>query len=167
MAVMASDRILVTGGAAVLKVAVSAEGLADQAETLRRADGRGYVRLLQADLTRHALLLEVLGTSLEDSGSPPEQQLMILADTLALAWQDARGRRPEPGADKASGLGAFIAGAWTRLGAPVSERVVRQALRYADRRAAEATTDLVVVHGDPHPGNLLAVPSPRPGAETG
>ena len=26
---------------------------------------------------------------------------------------------------------------------------------------------MVVVHGDPHPGNLLAVPNPRPGAETG
>jgi streptomycin 6-kinase len=90
----------------VVKVAVSAEGLADQAETLRRADGRGYVRLLQADLTRHALLLEALGTSLEASRSPPEQQLVLLADTLALAWQDARDRRPDPGTDKASQLGA-------------------------------------------------------------
>jgi streptomycin 6-kinase len=155
------------GGAAVLKVAVSAEGVADQVETLRRADGRGYVRLLQDDLARHALLLEALGTSLEAAGPPPEQQLVILADTLALAWQDTQGRRPDPGADKASQLGAFIADAWSRLGGPVSERVVEQALRYADRRAADPTTDLVVVHGDPHPGNLLAVPSPRPGAETG
>ena len=31
----------------------------------------------------------------------------------------------------------------------------------------EADRDLVVVHGDPHPGNLLAVRAPRPGADTG
>jgi streptomycin 6-kinase len=86
---------------------------------------------------------------------------------LALAWQDARGQRPEPGADEATRLGAFIAAAWSRLDRPVSEQVVEQALRYAERRAAEATADLVVVHGDPHAGNLLAVPNQRPGAETG
>ena len=64
-------------------------------------------------------------------------------------------------------MGTWIAGAWSRLGEPVSKQVVEQALRYAERRAAEATTELVMVHGDPHPGNLLAVLGPRPGAEAG
>ncbi len=158
---------LADGSAAVVKVAVAEAGWTDQVATLERAEGRGYVRLLSADFPRRAMLLEQLGTPLERTGWPPDRQLRCLADTLSLAWQDAGGVRPESGADKASGLANLIAEAWPRLGRPVPERVVGQALRYAERRAAEATTDLVVVHGDPHPGNLLAVPQQRPGAETG
>ena len=45
--------------------------------------------------------------------------------------------------------------------------MIDQALAYAERRAAEADRELVIVHGDPHPDNLLAVTSPRPGAESG
>ena len=45
--------------------------------------------------------------------------------------------------------------------------MIEQALAYAERRAAEADRELVIVHGDPHPDNLLAVTSPRPGAESG
>jgi streptomycin 6-kinase len=155
------------GSPAVVKVAVIEEGWADQVATLERAQGRGYVRLLEADPSRRAMLLEWLGKPLGGTGWSPERQLGCLADTLALAWLDAGELRPVAGADKASQLGTFIAGAWPRLGRPVSERVVQQALHYAERRAAEATVGLVVVHGDPHPDNLLAVPHQRPGAETG
>ena len=94
-------------------------------------------------------------------------QLRCLADTLALAWQDPGETRPGPGQDKASGLARLIRQAWSRLDRPCSVRVLDQALAYAERRAAEADRDLVVVHGDPHPGNLLAVTRPRPGADTG
>jgi streptomycin 6-kinase len=155
------------GSAVVVKVAVADEGWGNQVATLERADGRGYVRLLAVDQARRAMLLEQLGRPLDRAGWSPDRQLACLADTLALAWQDAGDTRPVRGADKATQLATLITGAWSRLGGPVSERVVEQALRYAERRAAEATTDLVVVHGDPHPGNLLAVPNTRPGAETG
>jgi streptomycin 6-kinase len=165
------------GSATVVKVSVIDEGWADQVATLERADGRGYVRLLRSDLGRRAVLLEELGPSLAASGRPVPDQLRCLADTLALAWQDPAVLRAEPvegrstGSghieDKASGLAALIRQAWQRLDRPCSGRVVDQALLYAERRAAEADLDLVVVHGDPHPGNLLAVRRPRPGADTG
>ena len=158
---------LADGSSAVLKVAVAEEGWADQVATLERAEGRGYVRLLAVDRPGRAMLLEQLGRQLDRTGWAPDRQLSCLADTLALAWQDPGDARPDHGADKASQLGVYIAEAWSRLGAPVAERVVQQALRYAEQRAADATTDLAVVHGDPHPGNLLAVPQQRPGAETG
>jgi streptomycin 6-kinase len=158
---------LADGSAGVVKVALAEDGWADQVATLERAEGRGYVRLLAVDLSRRAILLERLGRPLDRTGWPPERQLRCLADTLALAWQDPGDRRPEPGADKASQLAALIAASWPRLGAPVSERVIEQALGYAERRAGQASIDLVVVHGDPHPGNLLAALQPRPGAETG
>jgi streptomycin 6-kinase len=162
-----ANAALADRSAAVVKVVVAEEGWADQVATLARAEGRGYVRLLAVDLRRGAMLMERLGQPLDRTGWPPDRQLRCLADTLALAWQDAGDRRPEPGADKASQLAALIAAAWPRLGRPVSERVIEQALGYAERRAGQASIDLVVVHGDPHPGNLLAVLQSRPGAETG
>ncbi len=155
------------GSSAVVKVAVSGEGWLEQVATLERAAGRGYVRLLRSDLDRRAMLLEDLGPSLATRGRPVPDQLRCLADTLALAWQDPGETRPPPGEDKASGLAQLIRAAWDRLDRPCPVRVVDQAFGYAERRAAEFDRDLVVVHGDPHPGNLLAVLSPRPGADTG
>jgi streptomycin 6-kinase len=155
------------GAAAVLKVTVTTEGLADQLGALRRANGRGYARLLREDLGRQAMLLEALGPSLDVSGLAPERQLVILADTLALAWEDPAGRRPAPGEDKASGLYALISDLWPQLGQPCSPAVVEQALRFADGLRQVPDSDLVVVHGDPHPGNLLRVLENRPGGETG
>ena len=155
------------GSAAVVKVAVTGEGWPEQVATLGRARGRGYVRLLRSDPTRRAMLLEELGPSLASRRRSVPDQLRCLADTLALAWQDPGRTRPRPGQDKASGLARLIRQAWHRLDQPCSVRVVDQALAYAERRTAEADRDLAVVHGDPHPGNLLAVPHPRPGADTG
>jgi streptomycin 6-kinase len=155
------------GSAAVVKIAVLADGLDDQVATLTRADGRGYVRLLDHDRERRALLLEPLSRALGGAALPPREQLRLLADTLALAWQDPGDRRPVPGRDKASLLGRYVATTWAALGRPCSRRVVDRALEYADQLVTVGQDDLVVVHGDPHPGNLLAVPTPRPGAESG
>ena len=144
---------------------MTAEGWPEQVATLARADGRGYVRLLRSDPARRAVLLEELGPALSRRGRTVSDQLRVLADTLALAWQDPGERSPVPA--KASALARGIRQAWDRLDRPCSVRVVDQALAYAERRVAEAARDLVVVHGDPHPDNLLTVPTPRAGAETG
>ena len=80
------------GSSAVLKVALSGDGWADQVATLERAAGRGYVRLLRSDLAPAGGAAG--GRSARRSGtrgrSAPDQ-LRCLADTLALAWQDAGG----------------------------------------------------------------------------
>lgn len=152
------------GTRAVVKVVIQGEGLDAQAATLRRAAGRGYARLLGYDADRRALLLEALGPPLDRTTLPPESRLDLLADTLALAWQP-----PQVGAvaaDKAAGLAQLITRWWSDLGRPCSPAVCRQALAFAERRSADPG-DPVVVHGDPHPGNLLRVPRPRPGGETG
>jgi streptomycin 6-kinase len=146
----------------VVKIVLPDPGLSAQIAVLRRAAGRGYVRLLAADPARGVLLLERLHGSLGGSGRTAEDQLRILADTLLLAWQ------PTTAAplDKATSLQRLILDSWERLGRPCSERVVDLAVSYAERRAADPG-EPVVVHGDPHPGNLLAVREERPGAETG
>jgi streptomycin 6-kinase len=164
------------GESVVVKVAIPSDDLTNQARTLGRADGRGYARLLEFDGALNAVLLEGLGNTLERSGRSPADQLGTLADTLRLAWQPvdpatgvdtATGAALEQDAGKAAGLHALISDLWSRLDGPCPERVVAQALDYADRLRRVDVTELVVVHGDPHPGNALAVRGPRPGAETG
>ena len=150
------------GADVVVKVALPDPGLSAQVAALERAAGCGYARLLAYDADRGAFLLERLGASLSHSRRTPEEQLGILADSLRRAWRPAGG----PAVDKAAGLQELITTAWDRLGRPCPRRVVDQALTYADRRSADPG-EPVVVHGDPHPGNLLAALRPRAGAETG
>ena len=75
------------GGEAVLKIALPDPHFRRQAQVLERAQGRGYARLLGADLEHHALLLEALGPSLEQLGLPAERQLEILCAMLTRAWE--------------------------------------------------------------------------------
>ncbi|HET9650183.1 MAG TPA: aminoglycoside phosphotransferase family protein [Microlunatus sp.] len=152
------------GRPAVIKVVIDDAGLELQTRTLRQARGRGYARLYAFDAERRALLLEALGQPLDHSRRSAEQRLDLLADTLTLAWQ-----RPDAAAepqDKAAGLATLIRTWWPAQGRPCSEAVYRQALTFAERRSADPG-EAVVVHGDPHPGNLLQLRSPRPGADTG
>jgi streptomycin 6-kinase len=152
------------GSPAVVKVVIDSAGLDAQAATLRRARGRGYALLLGYDSARRALLMEMLGESLEHCATTVETQLDVLADTLALAWQPPPA--DEAPLDKAGGLADLITAWWDRLGRPCSAAVHRQALEFAERRRADVG-DPAVVHGDPHPGNLLRVLQPRPGGDTG
>lgn len=152
------------GTEVVVKIAAPDPGFEAQVRALDRAGGRGYVRLLASAPELRAVLLERLGPSLAGSGLTPEDQLIRIADTLAEAWQP-------PGVlaqvDKAGALQRSVDTAWKRQGRPCSARVIERALECADRRGADRAAELVVVHGDAHPGNLLAVGSPRPGAASG
>lgn len=153
------------GSDAVLKISLPDLGFSEQVAALRRARGRGYVGLLKADLGRSALLLESLGPSLEQSRRPVPERLALLADTLALAWQPVA-ELAEP-FDKAGQLRELTHRTWAELGRPCPEAVVVRAWDCAERLRHVAADQLAYVHGDPHPGNLLAVVAPRVGAETG
>ena len=144
------------GSPAVLKVATDELGLAEQIAVMARADGRGYVRLLRADADRRAMLLESLGPALVGSRRPPEEQLMVLVDTLREAWLPAS--RP-PAVDKAAGLRELSRGVgpWSVATGPTRcsrRRWLTHSLIGAD------PAELVVVHGDPHPGNALRADGP-------
>ena len=154
----------------VLKLVAPDPTLADESRTLRAADGRGYALLHAHDPGRRALLLERLGPSLEQSRRPPEQCLAVLADTLLEAWRLPVASAPEvpPGEDKASQLHRYLAETDDRLGHPCPPAVLHAALALAERRAAAyRPEECVVVHGDPHPANLLRVLEPRAGAPAG
>ena len=140
------------GTPAVLKVAVDDDGLAEQIAVLERARGHGYARLLGADLGRRAMLLESLGPSLGGSSLTPEEQLAVLVDTLRDAWLPATG---PPQTDKAAGLRELIERCAPRVGHDWPAAVFDRALAYADGLVGADAAELVIVHGDPHPGNAL------------
>ena len=142
--------VTAAGEPAVVKISVPGVDFDREVRTLRAAAGRGYVRLLAADLDRCAALLETLGGRLADSGLPPERQLAVVADLLPRAWEVPRdGLAPT---DKAAGLAEFV-GSFDR------SAVVGEALRCAERRSAAYDPDrCVVVHGDAAAANVLRRP---------
>lgn len=156
-------RVRTPDGDAVLKVMIPGEGGDAQIRTLQAARGRGYVRLLAADVRHEAMLQEALGPSLDALSPPPEEAIRLLCAALLEAWTVA----PVPATDgpgKAEQLAALVREVGGRRQVP--DGIVRRALRCAERRAADPAT-AVLVHGDPHTANLLKVPSPREGAPSG
>jgi streptomycin 6-kinase len=158
------------GGDAILKVAIPEVGFADELRVLASAEGHGYVHLLADDPERDAMLLEALGSPMASLALTPEQQIAILCQMLSQAWQapSPAGLVMTPDEEKAGQLARMISRNWEDLGHPCAERVVTQALRYAEQRADAFDLErCVVVHGDPHPWNALQVLASRAGAEAG
>ena len=158
------------GGDAILKIAIPEVGFADELRVLASAQGQGYVRLLADDHQREAMLLESLGPPMASLALSPEQQITLLCQMLRQAWQVPRpvGLVVTSADEKAGQLARMVSRTWEDLGQPCAERVVNEALRYAERRAAAFDRErCVVVHGDPHPWNALQVLTPRVGAKVG
>ena len=152
------------GTDAVLKIAMPDDGFAREVAAIKAADGHGYVGLLAADVDRNAALLEALGPALAYATDSPEEQLDLLAATLIEAW-----RAPQPvvvTTHRAAALAEYCEELWADLGRACPETLLDRVRDYARRRlASDAPT--VLCHGDPHVGNALAVPMPRPGAPSG
>lgn len=154
------------GSKAVLKLAMPGYGsIADEIRVLSLAGGRGYARLLRADVARSAVLLERLGPRLSTTGYPVPRQIERICATLAQAWMPAPdGERFLTGADRARWHQSFLAEAWPALGCPCEERLIEEALAHArNREAAFDPATSVLVHGDVHSGNLLACLGPDGG----
>jgi streptomycin 6-kinase len=146
------------GELAVLKVELPHVGESHEIETLVRASGRGYVRLLRHDANRGAMLQERLGASLDQLNLPVKSQIEAICETLLTAWTV----QPDPGflsgAEKAHALAEFISATWEALNRPCSRRVIQLALSYAQTRAAAFDpSQAVLVHGDAHASNTLQI----------
>ncbi len=179
-------RVKVRGREAVLKVALPGPHLRQQAQVLESARGEGYVYLYDRDDDLGALLLESLGGTLEARGEalyqslPPNVLLPLihdselvkpLVDTLKVAWKlpHELAEVPDETTYKAAQLRDLIDRLADSLGVREQHAdAIARARIYAEQRlGAREESWMVVCHGDPHPGNLLEVPHPRPGAPTG
>lgn len=166
-----------TSGAepAVLKIALPGPGFDAEAAVLVAARGEGYAHLLQVDLLRGAMLLEGADQPLDRTSTDVPAALDLLARTLLRAWRVPVSVAPP--VDRTTHKAATLAALIERLagGDAVREAGLRPATAVVDRALACAgelldrrdETRQVVVHGDPHPENLLRLRQGRPGAEAG
>lgn len=158
---LVAEVTLEDGTPAVLKIHISDhdDAAAREATVLRLAAGNGCVRLMRADESRDALLLEHLGRSLYDLHLPVARRHEILCATAQRVWRPAGGSGLPTGADKGGLLADWIPGAWEETGRPCSPRAVEHALACAARRiAAHDDERAVLVHGDVQQWNALEAP---------
>ncbi len=138
---------------AVLKVSFPHPGNRGEASGLRQFDGRGAVRLMDADDDRFALLLERAGPRTlvsEPSADAAIEIAGVLARRLAVV--------AEPGTPS---LAATAEGWAEQLDGQVADRpgvVPADAVRRARETIAELGRDSTptLLHGDLHAGNVLA-----------
>lgn len=156
------------GRRVVLKMTVPMPWRTGQLAVIERAEGHGYVHLLESDSEHHAMLLEGLGPTLSSHGWEPERLIGVLCDTLREAWTLPLEPGLKDGREKALDFAEGIERVWRDLDRPCPATVIDQVQRFADSRAAAHGEDRAVhLHGDPHPSNALRVPAPRPGADSG
>ena len=147
--------VFADGSSVVLKAGVPCHELSTEAASLRLFDGRGAVRLLEADTDKGVLLLERLtpGLSLL-SLSDDEQATGIAADVMRGLW------RPAPGDHTFPTVSEWFEGVarlrWRFGGGtgPLPPRLVEEAEALSAELTASAM-DAVVLHGDLHHGNIL------------
>jgi streptomycin 6-kinase len=153
-----ADARCADGTPAVLKLVVPRDGDAAAHEilALRLANGEGCARLLRADETRGALLLERLGRGLHELDLPVAERHEILVSAAERMWRSVPACGLPTGAEKADWLVSFISRLWPELGRPCSRRAVDYAFACAaSRRVAHDDTRAVLVHGDVHQWNAL------------
>ena len=155
-----------SGEPRAVKIAIAGEDLAQEARVLAAAEGRGYALLHAYDRERQAILMERLGTSLEQSPRPVEDAVDLLVATLRRGWRTPLdvAPAPPPGRDRASArLEALLRPDTGAAPSEATPAILARAAEYARRRAAAYDPDAcVVAHGDPHPANLLRVRAPHP-----
>lgn len=156
-----AEAVDATGKSFVIKLPTPGSLLGRHEVTvLAIARGKGYVRLVRQDAARHAMLLEHLGTRLDQHDMPYRNKIDIMCSTLLDAWIPVpAGGTFTTGAEKANSLALFILEKWQELGRPCTQAVIDTALMYCrDRAAAWRPESAVLAHGDPHPANILEVP---------
>jgi len=144
----------------ILKVEIpdtTGEEFLNSVRALQIADGHGYAKLIAFDTENRASLLERLGKPLKTLGFPPRRQMEIICDALKETWQtDVRGVSLLTGDGSIGWFRSFIPDAWDALDRPCSGRVISQAMRFVDSRAALMNpSDWTLIHGDAHNGNTL------------
>jgi streptomycin 6-kinase len=142
------------GSEAVLKVGIPYRSTRHEADALRFWDGHGAVRLLRVSEDGYSLLLErcVPGTNLWSLGEPEGNA--VGAGLLRRLWQE-----PPPGAPflRVSELVDEWCDALPRT-APAQgydAALVAEAMELAQELAA-SQREMVLLHGDFHPANVLA-----------
>ncbi len=141
------------GTAVVLKMQWPHRESDTEAAALALWNGDGAIRLLAADETRHALLLERCRPGTALSIEPSEVVLGVLAGLLPRLWKPA-GAPFRSLADEASWWASHLERDWERAGKPF-ERALLDATLDSVRTLSGSQGEQVLLHQDLHPGNVL------------
>ncbi len=163
------EAVRTDGSSAIIKIGLPGSAdLSKEATVYRLAEGSGFARFYEHDEAHNALLLERLGKPLGSLELSIEAQIGQICQALAEVWiplDSACGLMT--GAEKARWLIDFIQDKWVALGRPGQERVIKQALRFAEEREqSHSVRDAVLVHGNAHPFNALASTADTASAES-
>ena len=150
----------IDGARCVVKVRLPNDhGMTAELAALQAAKGRGYVELIDANPEQDVLIIEELGTPIASSALTTQQQLQHITHALQLSWQ----AEIEPsalvhGAKKADWLYHHIQHTPTRVTGYVEKVLIHTALDHIDlRRSLWREDAFVLVHGDAHEHNTLAI----------
>jgi streptomycin 6-kinase len=139
------------GGEFVLRLSPPGPDVVDQIAALRFWDGRGTVRLVDADPAAGVMLLERLAsTSLADV--PVDEAMHVLGGMMRRLAVPAPDHVPSTAAVVA-GRAATMAAEWERLGRPFDEPILRRALAIGERLSRDAGPG--AVNGDLHSAQVL------------
>lgn len=139
-----------TGDRFVLRLTPPGPGVAEQAEALRFWDGRGTVRLIDADAEGGVMLLERLGASLLDV--PVAAAIPVLGRMMRRLAVPAPPHVPST-AEVVAARTAELPAEWERCGRPFPESVLRRVLAAGTRLSH--TDSGPAVNGDLHSAQVL------------
>ena len=134
----------------VLRMSPPGPDVAEQARALRWWDGRGTVRLYDADLPHGALLLERLGSSLLNE--PVGEAMVVLGRLMRRLAVPAPPDVPSTAAN-VSARAAKLEADWQRLGCPFERTLLAEALAVAPQLAQ--TSSNLTANGDFHAEQVL------------
>ncbi|MCP4360261.1 MAG: phosphotransferase [Chloroflexi bacterium] len=152
----AAPAIQADGTEIVLKVGIPRNELGTEIEALRLYNGRGMVRLLDADADEGVLLLERLrpGTLLSDTAEDDDEVTRIAANIMRQLWQMVPPQHSFPSvADWGQGLHEMRDYCDEFSGVFPQRLVDTAVVLYDDLLASSATP--VLLHGDLHHFNIL------------
>jgi streptomycin 6-kinase len=131
-------------------------GFQREVAALQAGGSTAYVAILERNTIHQALLLERLGTSLEQLALTVEQQIAILGPTISAGWRPMATNAIFPtGSDQLDWLAEFLVSETSLHEGRVSDRVLNTALKFVDRRKENLGASFTLIHGDAHPANLL------------
>ena len=156
-----------TGIQRVLKVLMPSDAdVSAEIAGLRAANGRGYVRILEADASKDIIVMERLGSPVAESGLTIQSQISKVTRALQESWQaDTNQQELVPGEKKADWLENHLRHTPDKIDINFNPKIIHRALDLIEnRRAAWQKQEFVLAHGDPHEYNTLAVSDEKAGA---
>jgi streptomycin 6-kinase len=140
----------------VIKLGVPNPELSSEAAALRVYDGRGSIRLVDADADAGILLLERVrpGTTLADL-TDDDAATAIAADVMRQLWRPAPPDHPFPTVERWSKSLFELRGRFGGGTGPLPEHLVALAASLATELIGSMAAP-VVLHADLHHGNILA-----------